>query len=121
MKRKELIDKYNELVRDIESMPMFDGRGRGIDVYICDECGARFCTQYVDKGVTPFVIKCRSCEHGDAVHRKTLNVSQWIPLVLQGETCHDWVRPTLEQFLRLSPGAQEHVLQGGLMLKEDLK
>lgn len=121
MNRKELTEKYNELVRDIASIQMFDGRGKGIDVYICDQCGARFYTRYVDKGVTPFVIACRVCKHGDSVHRDTIGGAEWISLAFQGETCHSWVRPTLEQFLRLSPGAQEHVLQGGLMLKEELK
>ena len=121
MTKKELTDKYEELIRSVESMRVYDGRGKGIDVYTCDKCGAKFYTQYIDKGVTPFVISCRSCQRGDAVHRNTIDLFQWLTLKAQGEQVHNWVRPTLEQFLNLSPGAQVHVLQGGLMLEEELK
>lgn len=119
-KTKELRQKYDELVAGIEDARMFDGRGKGIDVYICDNCGARFYTQYVDKGVTPFVTKCRSCEHGSAVHKETISLHQWVRLEEQGEKLHSWVRPTFEQFLKLSPATQEHILNGGLILREKI-
>lgn len=117
---KELRRKYDELVAGIEDAKMFDGRGKGIDVYICDDCGAKFYTQYVDKGVTPFVIVCQSCKHGNAVHRETITLHEWVKLEAMGEKLHSWVRPTFEQFLKLPPATQDHILQGGLILREEI-
>ena len=120
MKEKELKRKYDELVNGIERARIFDGRGSGVDVYTCDDCGAKFYTQYVDKGVTPFTIACRSC-NGTAYHRHTLPLTEW---AMQDEVVlelHSWVRPTFEQLKKLSPGMQEHVLDGGLVLREHLQ
>lgn len=121
MNEKEMKRQYDELVENIEAARMFDGRGTGVDVYTCDECGAKFYTQYVHKGVTPFTIQCRTCHHGTAMHRETINLHQWVRLEEQGEKLHSWVRPTFEQLLKLSHGAQQHVLQGGLMLRDELE
>lgn len=121
MTEKEMKRQYDELVENIEDARMFDGRGSGVDVYTCDKCGAKFYTQYVHKGVTPFTIQCHTCNHGTAVHRETINLHQWVKLEEAGEKLHSWVRPTFEELLRLSPGAQQHVLQGGLVLRDELK
>ena len=37
-----------------------------------------------------------------------------------GAITHYWVRPTFKQFLNLNPVARRHVLDGGLMLEEEL-
>jgi hypothetical protein len=34
---------------------------------------------------------------------------------------HNWVRPTFEQFKQLAPGQKYHVMQGGLLLEDELK
>lgn len=117
MDKKELKMKYDELVAGIETTQMFDGRGRGVDVYVCKKCGSRFYTRYMDKGVTPFTIRCRNCEKGTAVHEKTISEGQAI--FFDAEILN-WVRPTFEQLLKLNEGAQEHVLNGGLMLEDEL-
>lgn len=117
MGKKELKMKYDELVAGIETIQMFDGRGRGVDVYVCKKCGKRFYTRYKDKGVTPFTIKCRHCEHGTMMHDQT--ISEQVANVMAFEV-HNWVRPTFEQLQKLSDGAQEHVLNGGLMLEDEL-
>ena len=118
MGEKQLKRKYDELVADIESMPMFDGRNKGIDVYVCEKCGKQFYTQYKDKGVTPFTIRCRRDECGATmVHRCTISVSQ---AKIDGLVVHNWVRPTFEQLQKLSDDAIDHVLNGGLMLEDQL-
>ena len=33
----------------------------------------------------------------------------------------NWVRPTFEQFVKLSPATQQHVFNGGLVWEEELK
>ena len=121
MTEKEMKRQYDELVENIEDARMFDGRGSGVDVYTCDKCGAKFYTQYVHKGVTPFTISCRTCKHGTAVHRNTISLHLWVQLEVVGEKLHNWVRPSFEQLQKLSPGLQQHVLDGGLVLEDELQ
>lgn len=118
MDKNELKKKYDKMVAGIESAQMFDGRNKGVDVYVCKKCGYQFFTRYKDKGVTPFTVRCRNCEHGTAVHEKTITEQT---ASLLGVKVHNWVRPTFEQLLKLNEGAQEHVLNGGLMLEEELE
>lgn len=117
MNKEELKQQYDELVSGIETAKMFDGRNKGVDVYVCKKCGKRFYTRYKDKGVTPFTIKCRHCEHGTMMHDQ--KISELVANFMAFEV-HNWVRPTFEQLQKLSDGAIEHVLNGGLMLEEEL-
>ena len=122
---EELKKKYDQMLKDIETAPIFDGRGGGVDVYICEKCGNRFYTQYTAKGVTPFTIGCRFCKaaikSAIMLHRITISYKEWSKLEASGAKLHNWVRPTYEQMIKLSPGTQRHVLNGGLVLEEDLK
>lgn len=117
MNKNELKQQYDKLAAEIESAQMFDGRNKGVDVYVCKKCGKRFYTRYRDKGVTPFTIKCRHCEHGTMMHDQT--ISEQVANVMAFEV-HNWVRPTFEQLQKLSDGAIDHVLNGGLMLEDEL-
>lgn len=118
--KEGLAAQYKEMEGYVAKTPIFDGRGSGVDVYTCKDCGERFYTQYVDKGVTPFTVACRKCG-GIAVHDNTIRYSEWKFLEFTGAVLHSWMRPNLEQFLKLRPAAQEHVLKGGLMLREELE
>ena len=111
-------EEYNKMTADIESARMFDGRGRGVDIYTCQECGEHFYTRYKDKGVTPFTIRCgnKAC-HGTMVHKDTVSEEC---AEREGFIVHSWVRPTFEQLQGLGDGAVEHVLNGGLILEDEL-
>ena len=113
---KEKTKKYNKLISEVESMPGYDGRGKGVDVYVCEKCGHRFYTRYKDKGVTPFAIRCRNCDHGTAVHKDT--ISEQIASFMNFNV-HNWIRPTLKHFLKLPDYDQDHILRGGLILEEE--
>ena len=115
---ENLKKQYDELVSTIASKRIYDGRGKGVDVYVCERCGHEFYTRYKDKGVTPFVIKCRNCDKGNAVHEDT--ISEEIAIFM-GYKVLNWVRPTFEQLQKLKEGEIQHVLQGGLMLEDELK
>lgn len=119
MNQKNLKKSYDKLVAEIESARMYDGRGKGVDVYVCEKCGKQFYTRYKDKGVTPFTIRCRreGC-NATMVHRATISESQ---AKNEGLVVHNWVRPTFEQLLKLNDGAKEHVMNGGLMLEDELE
>ena len=113
MKRLEYWFRYRKLLRNIESMKIYDGRHKGVDVYDCYNCGHRLHTYYKDKGVTPFTIRCPKCSY---IMTHTDTILPW-----PGIRPIPWVRPTFKEMLRLSPGVIEHVLQGGLVLETHLK
>lgn len=119
MNKDELKQRFDELVSGIETAKMFDGRNKGVDVYVCEKCGSQFYTRYKDKGVTPFTIRCRREACGATmIHRSTISEEEARNCRL---TVHNWVRPTFEQLQTLSDGAIEHVLNGGLILEDELE
>ena len=105
--------QYKRLVKEIPTMKIYDGRGKGYDVYVCKQCGGTMTTRYMDKGVTPAMLMCRKCG-GDAWHTQTVKY-------VSGGMEHNWVRPPLEWLLKQSDGMVKHVLQGGLVLEEDIR
>lgn len=115
MDKTELKKRYDKLISGIEKAQMYDGRNKGVDVYVCKKCGERFYTRYKDKGVTPFSLTCRKCKatmtHDDTIPERIANV--------MGFKVHNWIRPTFEQLQQLSAGMQEHVLDGGLVLEDE--
>lgn len=118
MDKKELKARYDKLIAEIESAKVYDGRNKGVDVYVCKKCGSQFYTRYKDKGVTPFTIRCRREACGATmIHKSTIYEEEARNCRL---AVHNWVRPTFEQFLKLNEVAQEHVLNGGLMLEDEL-
>lgn len=111
MNRKRIERAYDKLVREIEELRMYDGRGT-IDRYTCCECGNIIHTTYKDKGVTPFTIRCKKCgypmQHTDTFFPPMKDVK-----VL------NWYRPTLKKTLKMPEGMIQYVLQGGLILEEN--
>lgn len=112
MNNKEIEERYNKLVSEIEEEKMYDGRGT-VDRYICDTCGHIMHTTYRDKGVTPFTMRCSKCS-GTMYHRRTFRkdtVPSWVVV-------KNWYRPTLEQTLKEKESTIQHILNGGLLLEK---
>lgn len=106
---------YEHKMAQVEGIKIYDGRNKGIDVYVCRKCGEIKYTIYGEKGVTPF---CIGCKCGSSMqHEDTLPM--WMSEVLV--KAEKWVRPTYEQFTKLSIGMQEHVINYGLILESKLK
>lgn len=116
-KTRMLQRRYNMMLAGIEDAPIYDGRGKGVDVYVCDYCGARIYTRYKDKGVTPFVMRCRKCEHGSSMHQSTIDEET---AASKGLEVLNWIRPTFEQFCAAGEALRGHVLEGGLVLEGEL-
>lgn len=122
MSEKELKREYAKLIARINKERMYDGRDKGVDVYICRKCGAIFYTRYKDKGVTPFTILCRNKECDDIMmHEDTVSE---MDAMLNKVTVHNWVRPTFEwlnkQRKKDNESVIEHILNGGLILEQEL-
>lgn len=115
MTKKQITKSYQKLVSEIEEMKMYDGRGT-VDEYVCNRCGEKVFTTYRDKGVTPFVMRCRKCG-GDAVHRDTYRKFS-VEVFRSVVKVQDWYRPSLEETLKMSEDMIDHVLNGGLVLSE---
>lgn len=111
MEKKDIEKRYKQLISNIETAKIYDGRGT-YDLYQCRACKNEKITTYGVKGVTPFTIKC-SCG-AYMSHNKTFRS---IPDYVRYER---WVRPTLEQTLLFTPGTIEHILNGGLVLFSEL-
>lgn len=111
-------EQYLDFCNKAESMKVYDGRGT-FDLYECRElstgksCGHSIITTYADKGVTPFVIPCPKCGLSMSHTRTFRSVPPGTPVI-------KWVRPTYEQYVKLSPGLKQHVERGGLIMETEL-
>lgn len=116
---QKISHQYKKLVAGIEELKIYDGRNKGIDVYICEKCGKKTLTRYKDKGVTPFVMRCSHC-NGYAQHANTISEREARILnLIEGAEILNWVRPPLGWLLNHKE-AIEHVLNGGLVLETEV-
>lgn len=106
-------EEYNKLCAEIENSDMYDGRGK-YDVYECNDCDHHLITTYADKGVPPFVVTCPKCGKV-MLHTWTLESAP------AGEKVIKWIRPTYEQYCKLSYGYRDHISNGGLIMETDIK
>ena len=117
--RLKIRRQYKKLVGEVEGMKMFDGRGKGVDVYTCEKCGRKTLTRYKDKGVTPFVMPCSYCD-GYAQHDDTISELEAMVLCFaENIRVQNWVRPPLWWLLKHKE-ATDHVLNGGLVLEQEV-
>lgn len=106
------------MLAGIEDAPIYDGRRKGVDVYVCEHCGQNTFTRNKDKGVTPFVIESKKCRSGYALHRQSIGDVDFEART--GLKVLSWVRPTFEQFCKADEALRGHILQGGLVLEGNL-
>lgn len=117
MEKETIKRKYNELVASLEDAKMYDGRGE-YNGYVCEKCGYITATLYKEKGVTPFIIQCEKCGKA-AMHKITSrNAPPADPNISEVKK---WVRPTLDQLMKMSQETIDHVLNGGLVFEDELK
>ncbi len=82
------------------------------NIYVCEKCKGHVVSVDVDQGVTPFTIDCKA----------TAFCSGWMKSSMYRVWDQDmradweWYRPPVVQIL--SPQAQAHVDQGGLLLRK---
>lgn len=113
MSKDNIAQQYNNMVASIEDAKIYDGRGE-YNLYECNKCNNYKVTLYKDKGVTPFIMRCKC--GGDMMH--TQSSKQAPPSYVK---VHNWVRPSLEQTMSLSESMRNHILNGGLILEDELK
>ena len=85
MSKDNIAQQYNNMVASIEDAKIYDGRGE-YNLYECNKCNNYKVTLYKDKGVTPFIMRCKC--GGDMMHTKSSK--QAPPSYVK---VHNWVRP----------------------------
>lgn len=117
--RLKIRRQYKKLAASVEEMKIYDGRGKGVDVYVCERCNGKTLTRYKDKGVTPFVMLCPYCG-GPAQHVDTISeLEAEIFCFFENTEVQNWVRPPLRWLLKHKE-ATDHVLNGGLVLEKEV-
>lgn len=106
-------EEYAKFCTDAENMRVYDGRGV-YDLYRCDKCGHTQFTTYANKGVTPFTMGCENCD-GTMMHVSSSNTPPTDAKVLK------WVRPTYEEYCKLSSFTRQHIENGGLILMRNVE
>ena len=66
MSKDNIAQQYNNMVASIEDAKIYDGRGE-YNLYECNKCNNYKVTLYKDKGVTPFIMRCK-CGGGYDAH-----------------------------------------------------
>lgn len=97
---------------------VFDGRGKGVDIYICNVCHCETHTRYVDIGVTPFTIPCanKGCK-GIMQHDHTLTEEQYTARYGDELETMEWYRPTYRGYTKQSDFTKQHIENGGLIMR----
>lgn len=116
MGEKELKKEYEKMVSGIGNSRIYDGRGKGIDIYHCDKCQTSIFTRYKEKGVTPYIIPCEQCGWMMR-HMKTVEDN----VIKRQEMVRNWVRPSFDQMKGMGFATIAHVLKGGLVLEDEIK
>jgi len=105
--RKEIEHQYLRLQYEVAHNDYYKiDLSNRINVYTCEN-GHATKTICVDPGVTPFMHLCDTC---GSMARSSFFQDTHPNL----EPTQEWFRPTLKQVLKMSEEMREHVLQGGL-------
>lgn len=75
MSKDNIAQQYNNMVASIEDAKIYDGRGE-YNLYECNKCNNYKVTLYKDKGVTPFIMRCKC--GGDMMHTKSSKQPPWV-------------------------------------------
>lgn len=111
MKKSTIQKQYTELLHAVQTHEFYTRISENrTNNYECKSCQHITKTIDIDKGVTPFIIRCRKC-NSEAISNFYYDSKPSDKPELQ------FYRPTLEETYTLSTFAVDHVLKGGLLLK----
>ena len=85
-----------------------------VENYHCQECDYKLRAEVIDEGTTPMAIPCPKC--GSRMYATTAPVD--------AEITKEWYRPSwqeVKKFRRKDTNTLEHVLLGGLLLRDKRK
>ena len=90
-----------------------------LNVYNCDMCNKYIVTVDRAEGVTPFHIACRATPKCKGLmHSAMYRVFPWLRAVGHLQPAFEWYKPSEAEARKFSKATQQHISQGGLMLRE---
>jgi transcription elongation factor Elf1 len=114
MTNKQIKKKYDQLMNDVAKNPYYTNinMSNRTNCYVCNHCHNVMKTIDVDRGVTPFMIRCHNCgEMAYSQFYKNIAPSR-LPTM-------EWYRPSLNDLLKNKHKYDiGHVLNGGLELRK---
>lgn len=84
------------------------------NAWTCQKCGQHTICVDVDRGVTPFMLRCRASDGCDGMATSAFYPDYAIP---PGVPRWEWYRPGRLHRLFISRWEREHVKKGGLLLR----
>lgn len=87
------------------------GKGK-LNIYTCDTCRGHIITRDLDTGVTPFMTSC----HATPDCKGSMSSSFYRVAEQRTRASRVWARPIISDLLK--PDVLEHVMKGGLILRE---
>ena len=93
-----------------------------VNLYFCTKCKTPLATMVLEEGITPKAVACINCKR-DLMQSCGYNVLGFLQQlkICNIQVTHVWYRPPKAVFLTYEPAIKEHLLDGGLMLKEITK
>lgn len=110
--QREVKRQYERLMLDVKNDPYYKGDiTNRVNTYSCVKCGHETQTKEVDAGCTPMSIQCKC----GGISRSHFYVG-----IAEKEPEKEWYRPSIQEVLKLrnKPRILEHVLKGGLLLRD---
>lgn len=83
-----------------------------LNIYTCDKCRGHIVTRDLETGVTPFKTGCKATPDCDG----WMTSSMYRVFDQNMRASHVWYRPVISDLLK--PHVLEHVMHGGLLLRE---
>lgn len=101
--------KYAKMLLDYKDVDF----KKKINNYVCTVCGVITKTVDINKGVTPFIARCKVC-------REEARSTFYKDLVPEENPTTEFYRPDLKETIKLrdKPSQLEHVLMGGLLTRK---
>lgn len=110
-KKKKSIIQHIPLEKRYEQMcEKYSKVEHRCNVYTCRLCGYKVKTVDEHEGVTPMFIHCDKCNG-------IMNSSMYRDILPDCRPTKGWYRPTFKEFLQLGIHERDHVMLGGLLLR----
>ena len=111
--QREVKRQYAKLMFDVENDPYYKGDvTKRVNTYSCTRCKHETQTREIDAGCTAMSIQCKC----GGIARSHF----YVEISPDKEPEKEWYRPSLEETIKLrnKPHILEHVLKGGLLIRD---
>lgn len=87
------------------------------NAYWCDDCHSYTVVVHRDAGVTPMFLACRATADCRGTSRSMMYPKDPWPAHIP-EATYEWYLPDAKKLRKMDPAEQDHIMRGGLALRE---